>query len=193
MTRDPVTVLSRSTIKEASVLLVQLGITALPVLDEEGALCGVLSEADVLRDAFSPDGRTHLIPTHLGHPDDPARLGEVSQLMTREVTSVHEGTDVAAVTELMGTTGFKSLPVVDDSGHLVGVVSRSDLVKVRARADGVIAQEVDALLVSLGHTDWTSQVSDGRVLVEGPENPLDRSIAEVAAASVAGVISVRVG
>jgi hypothetical protein len=88
--------------------------------------------------------------------------------------------------------GLKSLPVVDDDDRVVGVVSRSDLVRVRARSDDLVEQDVEALLASIGHRDWTVGVHEGVVDIDGPGNPLDRSIAEVAAQSVVGVVAVEV-
>ncbi len=57
MTREPVTVTRGTTIKHAAGILVEHQISSLPVLDERGCVCGVLSEADLIRDAFVPDAR----------------------------------------------------------------------------------------------------------------------------------------
>lgn len=189
MTREPVTVRVDTPVKEAATILSERQITALPVVDGTGRLRGVVSEADLLRDAFTRDPRSHLIPDS-GETRDRAKA--VADVMTPHAITVHESTDAADAAELMTSTSIKSLPVVDERGHLVGIISRSDLIAVRARADEVIEREVDALLVSLGHTDWLVEVSDGTVEIEGPETPRDRSIAEVAAASVAGVLAVKV-
>jgi len=190
MTRDPATVSSDTTIKQAARVLTDRAISSLPVLDQDGHLCGVVSEADVLRDAFPPDPRSHLSPRQ----SDIRSLSRlVSEVMTPHAMTAHETTDVAEAAELMTSTGVKSLPVVDDRGRLVGVVSRSDLVRVRARADEVIEREVDALLVSLGWTDWLVAVSDGVVGIQGPQTSSEHSMAEVAAASVGGVVSVEIG
>src|SRR4051794_4943394 len=148
MTQDPVTVGLGATIKDAALVLTSRGITALPVTDDAGRLCGVISEADILKDAFVPDQRTHVIPTQ-GNGRSPARF--VSDVMTPHAMSVRPPTEGAEAAELMTSTAVKSLPVLDDQGHLVGVISRSDLIGMRARADDVIEREVDSLLVSLGH------------------------------------------
>jgi CBS domain-containing protein len=189
MTREPATVSTDTAVKRAATVLVQRQISSLPVLDTEGRLCGVVGEADFIRDAFAPDVRTHMRPPGDGHRS-PAHL--VSELMTRHAVTVHESTDIAETAELMTSTGLKSLPVVDDDGRLVGMVSRSDLVRVRARADDAIASEIDSMLVSLGHANWLVEVNDGAVDIEGPETALDISIAKVAANTVAGVGTVSV-
>jgi hypothetical protein len=112
--------------------------------------------------------------------------------MTSPAITVHESTDVADVAELMTTRSLKSLPVVDDDQKIVGMVSRSDLMRVRARSDDLLAQDVEALLASIGHRDWKVGVHDGVVDIDGPSTTLDRSIAEVAAQTVTGVVAVEV-
>lgn len=189
MTEKPVTVHPDTKIKDAATILAARAITAMPVVDDAGRLCGVLSEADVIRDAFVSDPRGHLMPLPEQH-SLPVQV--VSEVMTPRAISVHPSTDAAEAAELMTSTAVKSLPVLDDCGRLVGVVSRSDLVSVRARGDGVIEREVNSLLVSLGHHDWTVEVNDGAVRIDGPEDPTDRSLAEIAATSVAGVVLVKV-
>jgi CBS-domain-containing membrane protein len=189
MTREPTTVGTDTSVKRATVLLSEQQISTLPVVDPGGRLCGVVGEADLIRDAFAPDSRAHMLPD--GH-EKPCQASSVREVMTSPAISVHETTDVAEAVGIMTSTGVKSLPVVDSDQRLVGVVSRSDLVRVRARSDGDIEHDVDAMLVSLSHTAWLVAVSDGRVEIEGPATELDRSIAEVAAQSVAGVVTVTV-
>jgi signal-transduction protein with cAMP-binding, CBS, and nucleotidyltransferase domain len=152
-------------------------------------LCGVVSEADLIRDAFVPDPRGHLRPAEQAEQSTPTSVEEV---MTPHAISVHEFTDIAEVADLMTSTGVKSLPVIDDDGRLVGVVSRSDLVKVRARADDVIESEVDARLVSMGHGDWLVSVTNGDVEIDGPSTEADRSIAQVIVSTIPGVAKVTV-
>lgn len=189
MTRDPATVSIDTTIKQAARVLMERAVSALPVLDHEGRLSGVVSEADVLQNAFAADPRSHLI---LEQADRRSPLHLVSQVMTAHAMTAHETTDVADAANLMTSTGAKSLPVVDDRGHLVGMVSRSDLVRLRARADNDIEREVNDLLLSLGWTDWVVAVSDGVVGIQGPRTPRERSMAEAAVAGVAGVVSVEI-
>ena len=112
--------------------------------------------------------------------------------MTPHAVTVHETTDVADAVDVMTSTGVKSLPVVDDDDRVVGVVSRSDLVKVSARGDQDLEREVDNLLITLGHPDWAVEARDGVVTIDGPETGADRSLAEVAARTVAGVVAVEV-
>ena len=189
MTREPVTVTRGTTIKHAAGILVEHQISSLPVLDERGCVCGVLSEADLIRDAFVPDARGHMLPAQYGeHPTQTS----VEDVMTPHAITAHETSDIADVADLMTSTGVKSIPVIDDDRHLVGVVSRSDLVRVRARADELIAREVDARLVSMGLADWRVSVTDGDVELDGPAGAIHRSMAQVIVSTVPGVVKVEV-
>ena len=56
------------------------------------------------------------------------------------------------------------------------MLSRSDVVRVLARADDDLAREVDAMLASLGLGDWLADVTDGNVALTGPDGSPDRSL-----------------
>jgi CBS domain-containing protein len=189
MTREPTTVTHGTTIKRAAELLAELQVTCLPVIDTDGRLCGVVSEADLIRDAFSADPRSHILA---GSHAVQLRAHLISEVMTARVVTVRESTDLAQAVELMTSATLKSLPVVNDQQHVVGVVSRSDIVRLRARSDDDIRCEVDSLLASLGHADWQVEVSDGSARIAGPATTRDRSLAETAASTVAGVVTVKV-
>jgi CBS-domain-containing membrane protein len=189
MTREPTTVSADTTIKRTAEILTRRQISALPVLDVHRQICGVVSEADLIRHAFAPDPRAHL---RHGAPATRSRAQFVCEVMTTHAITVHESTDLAELAELMTSSHLKSVPVIDDEGRLVGVVSRSDLVRVRARADQQIERDVDSMLVYMGHRGWLVEVSDGSVEIDGPTTELERSIAEISAGTVAGVVAVKV-
>jgi osmotically-inducible protein OsmY len=71
------------------------------------------------------------------------------------------------------------------------MVSRRDVVHALARSDADIAAELDELYHTLG-VDWLVEVQDGEVTVEGPVGSKARSLAETAAGTVPGVMSVTV-
>jgi CBS domain-containing protein len=189
MTREPTTVIGETTIKRAAEILTQHEISSLPVLDDSGRICGVVSEADLIRGAFVPDARGHMLPGEFGGRAKPTTVAEV---MTPHALTAHESSDIADVADQMTSTGVKSLPVMDDSGRLVGIVSRSDLVKVRAGADDLIESEVDARLAAMGHGNWFVEVTEGDVEIDGPATAVDRSMAQVIASTIPGVVKVRV-
>jgi CBS domain-containing protein len=190
MTREPATVTGETHVKDAVDLLARHRVSSLPVVDAHGRVCGVVSEVDLIRDAIIPDIRAHLLPRQEAERT-PAML--VSEVMSSPAITVHQTTDLAEVVELMATARLKSLPVVDDEELVVGVISRSDVIRTRARGDDQVARDVESLLGQLAHQDWTVEVREGVVRIQGPDNALDRSIAQVAATTVAGVVAVEVG
>jgi CBS domain-containing protein len=186
MTADPLTVSPTTPVKTALALLAEHGITSLPVLGSHGRLRGVVSEADLIHDRVRPDPRAHERP--VGGADDVARL--VAEVMTAHAITVHPDDDLADAVELLTSTVVKSVPVVEHDGRLVGMLSRSDVVRVLARADDDLARDVHALLVSVGLGDWFAEVNDGTVSLIGPDDSPDRTLAHLVAGTVPGVVAV---
>lgn len=191
MTLDPVTVAEDTPVKVAISHLARGRITAMPVLNRAGRLCGVVSEADLIRDLVTADQRAHEIPLDTGLWRD--RPGVVGDVMTRHAVTVRPDTELATAVELITSTSVKSVPVVDASGTLVGMLSRGDVVQVLARADADLEREVDALLTSVGLRNWMAEVSDGTVTLSGPDDSTDKGLAHLVAGTVPGVVEVRVG
>lgn len=102
---------------EAARLLAEHRIGALVVRDERGALAGILSERDLVR-AMAADG-TAALDQNIG------------RYLTREVVTCRLGDTVEALMEMMTSGRFRHLPVLDDHGHLCGLVSIGDVVKSR--------------------------------------------------------------
>ncbi|MBW0114849.1 CBS domain-containing protein [Pseudonocardia abyssalis] len=110
MTRDPVTVLPTEPVEVAVELLLARRFTALPVVDADARLMGVVSEADLLGDRLAGRaGRT------------------VSAVMTRTPVTLPVDATVGEAVALVAERGLRMVPVVD-GGVLVGVLSRGDLV-----------------------------------------------------------------
>jgi CBS-domain-containing membrane protein len=190
MTSTPVTVTGETSVKDALVLLAAHEITAMPVVGHHGHISGVVSEADLIRDALPEDARAHEIPPAHSWRDHPTRVQDV---MTPHAVTVRPDTDVAVAVDLLTSTSIKSVPVVDVHGRPVGMLSRSDVVRVLARSDADLERAVDALLVSVGLGDWVADVCDGIVTLSGPEGSADRAMAQLVASTVPGVLDVRVG
>lgn len=188
MTGDPVTVRPGTHVKEALRLLDSHAITAMPVVDDDGRIVGVVSEADLLRDSIAHDSRSQLIPMAEQSTSLPVTVDEV---MSRHPMTVSRNTDLAEAVELMTSTAVKSLPVVDDRHRPVGMVSRRDVVHRLSRSDESIESELDELFRALG-VAWSATVDEGRVSVEGPVGGQARALAETAAGTVQGVRSVHV-
>lgn len=189
MTQDPQTVRPDASVKDALRVLAENGVTALPVVTASGHIVGVVSEADLIRDLVGPDRRLREIPI------DPVRYDRprfVHDVMTAHPVTVRPDTDLDVAVELATSTSVKSLPVVDDDDRVVGMLSRSDVVRMLARSDDLLEEEVDALLVSAGVRDWLVDVHDGVAEISGPSDRKERAVAEVLAGSVPGVVEVRV-
>jgi len=186
MTKRPVTVRPGTRIKEALALLAENHVTALPVATAAGKLCGVVSEADLIRELLPRDPRAYEIPP----VDDRSRSVTVEDVMTPHPVTVYPETDLVEAVELLTSTTVKSVPVVDRHGNLLGVLSRSDIVRLLARADADIQRQVDDLLRSTGLKDWLVDVQDGTVQLLGPEGSDDTLVVRLLAATVPGVIDV---
>jgi len=130
MTREPATVTADTHVKTAVDLLARRQVSSLPVVDARGRIRGILSEVDLIRDAIIPDVRAHLLPEEGRHRNPATRVSEV---MTSPAITVNEKTDLTEVVELMATARLKSLPVVDNEERVVGIISRSDIIRTRAR------------------------------------------------------------
>lgn len=189
MTPDPVTVTPETGIKQALTTLADLGITSMPVVDGRHRLCGIVSEADLIRDVVARDPRAQERPVVVEALFAPHLVEDV---YTRAAASVRTDDDVADAVDLMTALSAKSLPVLDDGGRLVGVLSRSDVVQAMARSDDVIAADIDGVLGALGRTDWLVEVEDGVVQVSGPASAAERSLAVAVARTMPGVVDVHV-
>jgi CBS-domain-containing membrane protein len=188
MTRNPITVVPSVGIKAAMTKLAFAGITSMPVVDEDRHLCGIVSEADLIA-GVADDPRAHERPIMIRPVTPPHR---VDDLYTRSPTAIGPQDDVTAAVVVMAAKGFKSLPVVDHQGRLIGVISRSDVVRALARDDDVIAGDIEKLFEELGHATWTAAVSGGLVEITGPDEAAHRSLAHALTRTVPGVVAVHI-
>lgn len=144
MSRRVITTSSTMSARDVAKLLIDNRISALPVLDEEGALIGVVSEGDLLRPRdVAHDYRQSWWLHALSEGEELAaeflayvRSGDrkVGDLMTRELVVIEETTPVADIARLFDEHHIKRVPVVRD-GKLVGIVSRADLVRTLIRRE----------------------------------------------------------
>jgi CBS domain-containing protein len=125
------TISGQSTIGDALQLFERLDFNMFPVVDGS-RLRAVLSKFDVLSVfAFTPK---QIVPSYEG-----LTRRRVSQVMTRDFASVDPQTPLTRVLQLMIEKGINSVPVLDQAGALVGVLSRTDILaalkKCTARSD----------------------------------------------------------
>lgn len=162
-------------------------VTALPVTSGGTRLVGVLSEIDVLRRAVEPDARAHARPARDSDPL-PERVGDV---MTSQPRTTTERADVADLVTLFATSSFKSLPVVRGD-ELIGVISRSDVIRALWRTDDELRTDVAAAFHEFGQEAWTIEVHRGVVEIAGATTARERDVAAAIARTVLGVRRVHV-
>jgi CBS domain-containing protein len=191
MTSPVVTVTPDTTVKEAADLLASKGFTALPVLDDD-RLIGVVTEADLVRDQFPRDARYHRAADDTDEPprQPSSRVGDV---MTTPAIGMGVLTDVVDLITAMMQDHDRSMPIVDGP-HVVGIVTRRDLLRVLARDDAAIAADVRHRLTCYGGSQrWTVEVHDGVASVQDQfDDATDRHVASVLVESVPGVTTAHV-
>lgn len=191
MSRPVHTVPQIASVESAAELMTARSVTALPVLDAAGALVGMVGESDLL---------WHRVPAEPGtereFPDtDPARRpGMVVEVMSPYPVTTRPDADVAEAAEAMLETDVRSMPVLDDDGGLVGIISRRDILRATVRGDDVLVREVQDRLDDYagGERRWTATVRGGVATVTGDcLNETERAIVTVLARTVPGVAAAR--
>ena len=175
-------------------------VSAFPVLDDNGKVIGVVSEADMLaKEALDsePQGMPGMIAGLLRRKEhEKARGTTAGELMTCPPIIVTPDDTLERAARLMYTRRVKRLPVVDEHGHLVGIVARSDLLAVFDRSDEEILKEItDDIMLNQFLTDPTAlqvTIENGVVTLAGvPEtSSVGHEIVEQAR-HIQGVVAVR--
>jgi CBS domain-containing protein len=186
MVHDVVTVFPDTDVAVAIKLLAEHDVSALPVLDKDGNLIGILSEADLIHRAEigTEKHRSWWLEavtgaTTLAEEFAKSHGKKVGEVMTTGVISVTEDTPLSEIAALFERRRIKRVPVVKD-GKLVGIVGRSNLIQALASAVGHIDRHDEAdrqirlqLLSRLKEQPWTGfgdrniTVSDGVVHLWG--------------------------
>lgn len=117
MTHDVVSVHPNSPFDAAVRALARRHVSALPVVDDRGYVVGILTEADVLARGRGAQSQSSSWPR------------TVREMMTRNPVTAFKGADVMDVAHLLSVRGWKSMPVTDEREVLVGVISRSDIIR----------------------------------------------------------------
>jgi CBS domain-containing protein len=186
MSRPVVTVQADSSAEEAIALLSGHRLTVLPVLDHADRLVGVISEVDLLPLLLASDPRSHLIN---GHSDALIRSPRVEDLMTRDPEVTVEHADVVDVAHQFTRHARKCLPVVRGD-TVVGVISRSDVLRALARPDGDVETDVNLRLSEVLSPKIHGHVHRGHVQIHGAPSERTAKAAAAVAATVVGVRSV---
>jgi CBS domain-containing protein len=173
MSAHPIAVRKNATFKEIAARLREYRVSAFPVLEYDGTVIGVVSEADMLaKEAL--DVERHGLRGRLAglaHRRAFRKAAGVTaaDLMTSPAVTVGPDETVEHAARLMYSHGLKRLPVADADGRLIGIVSRTDVLAVFDRPDEDIGVEITGQVIprlSEPSSYWV-RVKDGVVTLEG--------------------------
>ena len=172
MTTNVITVDPDTSVQALATLLSERGISGVPVVDKDSRLVGIVSEGDLLHRAETgTERRTQRRRSrwldNFASDQEAARDyvkahgRSVREIMTREVISVSDTTELADIATLLETRRIRRVPVVRD-GKLVGIVSRANLVRALAMTKNERALDADSddrtirqrLLTELQGHEW---------------------------------------
>jgi CBS domain-containing protein len=197
MTARAVAVRKTASFKEMIIRMRKSSITALPVIDDEGRVIGVVSEADLLnREADLAVGQGPLASVLRFGDQEKAAGVTAAELMTSPPLTVGPDTSLAEAARIMRDHRVKRLPVINATGRLIGIVSRGDVLSIFNRPDAAIrreaAEEMIAESLMIDSRGLGVTVHDGIVTLTGrPEtDQAGRDLVE-AVRHIDGVIAVR--
>jgi CBS-domain-containing membrane protein len=138
MTMEVVTVKRETDIRVAADLLTKHRISGMPVVDEDDRVIGVIGEADILAVAGlkGEHGGFRDVLRHLLGEPVPVRKksgSTVGELMSSPAITTTPDADIREVAAVLDDRRIKRLPVVDEQGRLVGVISRADIIRLLGR------------------------------------------------------------
>jgi CBS domain-containing protein len=198
MSALPISVRETTSFHEIAARLRECRVSAFPVLNADGNVIGVVSEADLLvKEAVAdePNVIWGLLAGIVHHASRAKAAGvTAADLMTSPAVTIGPDDTVEHAAKLMYDRKVKRLPVVDQGGRLVGIISRTDILAVFDRTDTEIREEIMAKVIA-GRSEpsyYSVIVKDGVVTLEGtPETvAIGRDLVR-RARRVQGVVAVR--
>ena len=199
MTTPVLSIGPEASLKDVAEIFVERGISGLPVCDVENHVVGVISEGDILYKEHDPStGRKGGPLAWLIDGNTPAviksRALTVREAMTSPALTVTPWSSVSEAARLMSERGINRLPVVRNN-ELVGIVTRTDLVRAFTRSDGEIERELRDEV--LERTLWLErdtvelEVKRGAVKLAGMlQTRSDATLLERMVGRIPGVVSV---
>jgi len=200
MTTPVVTVGPEASWKDVAERMLDAGVSGLPVVDPDGYLLGIVTEADLVSKPAFGDRRHRSLRAMVDLLTGESRwIGKAAALTAAEMMTTTTLTatpleDVRTAARLMLDSGVKRLPVLD-GGRLVGIISRRDLLRSFHRTDAEIAAQITERLGMVRYApedhDVTATVHDGVVTLEGSvRTEGEVPVVEGLARDVAGVVRV---
>jgi CBS domain-containing protein len=193
MVRPAVVVAPHASLREVAEVLSAEHVSGVPVV-RDGNILGVVSAADIVEKERGPDEESQgFVSRHRHRHRTPAAYAVTAgEAMSSPPVVVDAWMSAYEAAWLMSVHDVARLPVVD-RGELVGVISRTDLVRHFARADAEIAHDIELDVVeALPVPDVVVHVENGEVVLEGEvDRQADLECLPHAVARVAGVVAVR--
>ncbi len=170
MSIDVLTVSPEESLKAAARRMGEAGVSGLPVIDSDGKLVGIITEADFLEREADRSHR-RLLEALMHKQDKIVEAETVGEVMSTHPVVIYPEASVTEAARVMSHHHVKRLPVVTDEGLLQGIVSRGDVVTVFTRPDDVIEDEIREDLINrvllLDADALEVDVTDGIVLLSG--------------------------
>ena len=172
MTTNVSTAYVNTPVKTIAEQLDRTRITALPVLDDDANVVGVVSETDLLHKITYQDDTDEWPRLFRRHRVDRAKAeGLVAKdLMSSPAITITPDASVVEAAQLMEERRIKRAPVVNATGKLVGIISRGDLIRLFVQSDASILHEVQTDVlgrIMLHPPGVTAEVTDGIVTLRG--------------------------
>jgi CBS domain-containing protein len=208
MTSPVIVVESTATVRDAATLFLKHQISAVPVVDRDRKLVGIITEGDLMRRTEAGTERRHswLSRLFLGEGIEnidyvKSHTRRISDLMKRDVITVRPETTLNEIADILESRHIKRVPVVNEGGDLVGIVSRANLVQAIVSAKPKLDVRVsdttirEGLVKALDTRPWTRPinitVSNGVVDLWGiVGSEEERTAIRVATENAQGVLSV---
>jgi len=197
MSTELLTVSPETLLREAARTMVRNRVSGLPVLTD-GAVVGIVTEGDFLRQEANRDQpyRFSLLDALFGDgPSDAPAAERVAEVMTEIVVTITADVTIGEAARVMSDQRLKRLPVVDEEGALIGIISRADVVNAFTKPDEIIEDEVREDIVRrllfLDPADVSITVEDGVVTLDAEmENRTEAHLLEELTRRVEGVVRV---
>jgi len=197
MSTHVMAVRERASYKEIAAMLHEQRVSAFPVIDKDNKVIGVVSEADLLiKEALK--GSLPKVVGSIVTERERSRVMAVTaaDLMTKPPVTIGPDESVTHAARLMYSRHVKRLPVTNDDGTLIGIVTRGDVLSVYSRPDAEIQREIAQDLIQgtfrCDPASFTVTVKDGVATIVGtPETTAVGYDIIDAARHVEGVVAVR--